>query len=575
MKKSILALGAAAVIGGLGFAGSAQAVAVFGSVVANGDNHGVTGTAAGVVAAGKYAPATALALNPAGIGHILFVPYYTAQQGMGTLLTITNTDELNGKAVKVRFRGAANSDDVYDFTVMLSPGDVWTATITNQGGPAYLTVPSDETTCTLPANVNGPFNTLRLDQTLSTAALNMHTAEGYIEILNMADIPPKLWMGTGAAPLYTNVANPLFGTIKHKAKGSPVCDSSILQSTSGALSSTTEGAVKDAFDAGLGAPTGQLMASFAVINVADLANYGGAATAIRAESTAATAHAAGVNGYGNIVFSPQVNDVYGNLPRVPSLTGDPLLRRPIITTLWFDLPDMSTPYVPGATETAAFTPAAPLAQTLLLGESNAMGRTNVINEYVNAPLDGWATDWVVAQPTRRYYAAVDYKTSPISILYNTDMTGVVGTDTTYSPPPSAQNVYTILRTGKVTANDNTAMGTYACMSVYWGGYDREENGTSGGTSVSPGATVPACGEVYTLSFVNNGGTPGASKVLGAQISNLVPVGGTPGPAGWARVELGASGGITLPSVGYAATSMKTHIGTVTGNWGYLIPHRWN
>jgi hypothetical protein len=101
------------------------------------------------------------------------------------------------------------------------------------------------------------------------------------------------------------------------------------------------------------------------------------------------------------------------------------------------------------------------------------------------------------------------------------------------------------------------------MNVGWGGFDREENGTSSGTSLSPGATKPTCGEVYTFSFGY------ASSVLQAKVSNVVLT-GVPGTAGWAQVTLN-NGGLPLPSVGFAATSLN-----FTGvNMGYTIPHRWN
>ena len=96
MKKNVLALSIATLIGGLGFAGSASA---------------------------------ALEVAESGAGHILLVPYYSAQEGNLSVFHLTNTDTTNGKAVKVRFRGASNSDDVLDFQVFLSPGDVWTGIV--------------------------------------------------------------------------------------------------------------------------------------------------------------------------------------------------------------------------------------------------------------------------------------------------------------------------------------------------------------------------------------------------------------------------------------------------------------
>ena len=58
----------------------------------------------------------ALVVNDGGIGHALITPYFTAQNGNATLISLVNTDLANGKALKVRFRGASNSDDILDFT---------------------------------------------------------------------------------------------------------------------------------------------------------------------------------------------------------------------------------------------------------------------------------------------------------------------------------------------------------------------------------------------------------------------------------------------------------------------------
>ena len=57
------------------------------------------------------ATASAVKISPSGIGEAIIVPYYTAQGGNNTLLSITNvsTDE---KAVKVRFLEAQNGKRV-------------------------------------------------------------------------------------------------------------------------------------------------------------------------------------------------------------------------------------------------------------------------------------------------------------------------------------------------------------------------------------------------------------------------------------------------------------------------------
>ena len=117
MRKNLLALSIAAMIGGVyGMANDA----VF---LSNAAVPGGTGLAAAAT------PATALNPTATGVSHIQTIPYFSTQGGNATLLNITNTDTTNGKAVKLRFRGAANSDDIFDITIFLSPGDVWSAAV--------------------------------------------------------------------------------------------------------------------------------------------------------------------------------------------------------------------------------------------------------------------------------------------------------------------------------------------------------------------------------------------------------------------------------------------------------------
>jgi len=111
-------------IGGLGFAGAASADVIVGTFAG-------TSTAASIAAGTLAKPtATNLEVTRAGVGHALIVPYFNAQNGNMTVLHVTNTDQVNGKVAKVRFRSASNSDDLLDFQVFLSPGDVWTAAVT-------------------------------------------------------------------------------------------------------------------------------------------------------------------------------------------------------------------------------------------------------------------------------------------------------------------------------------------------------------------------------------------------------------------------------------------------------------
>lgn len=67
---------------------------------------------------------TDLLIAPEGIGHILRMPHYISRShDIPRLIAIT--PEPQGKAVKVRFRGASSGEDVFDFALFFAPGDVW------------------------------------------------------------------------------------------------------------------------------------------------------------------------------------------------------------------------------------------------------------------------------------------------------------------------------------------------------------------------------------------------------------------------------------------------------------------
>jgi len=213
MRKNILSLSIAAMIGGLGFAGAASA-----SVL-------TTPSPAGAV------QAAALNVTNSGTGHILVVPYYTAQNSNATLVNLVNTDATNGKEVKIRFRGASNSDDVFDFTLYMSPSDMWSFKVQADGNGLANLITYDRSCTTLQLSVptatpgyNFGFPTGRLPAAYTTAQKNAETREGYIEILNTANIPPAAQPGQVTTGV---TANALFTTIKHVA-GVPACSSSIL-----------------------------------------------------------------------------------------------------------------------------------------------------------------------------------------------------------------------------------------------------------------------------------------------------------------------------------------------------------
>lgn len=292
-----------------------------------------------------------------GVGHINILPYYSVQSGNTTLISIANTDEVNGKAVKVRFRGAQFSDDVFDFQVFLSPADVWTAAVSLDGTVARLA--TSDKSCTLPVSVNQQFVTARL----LDANKAQGTREGYVEIINMGDIAP---------------ASALFTATKH-VNGVAPCTTSVLIGNAATPNDLT---------GLLTAPTSGLTSFATIINVASSKAFTIPGTAL-VQSAAVP-----------VRYSRQANLTvgtasFGNVAPAfdPLQTADSVfdVASGNVTMYEFDLPDLSTPY---GTASAA----AQLAEL-----QTAFAKGSVVTEYATDDSILAATDVVLSQPTRRYY----------------------------------------------------------------------------------------------------------------------------------------------------------------------------
>ncbi len=113
-----------------------------------------------VMAGGLLASGTqAVTLTPDGLGDAALFQYYTANGNWQTFFRLINTSD-KALAVKVRFREAANSREVLDFIVFMSPFDMWHAwtdkdALRNGGGPGIRT---NDTSCVypLPDTTNDP-----------------------------------------------------------------------------------------------------------------------------------------------------------------------------------------------------------------------------------------------------------------------------------------------------------------------------------------------------------------------------------------------------------------------------------
>ena len=540
MKKNVLALSIAAMIGGLGFAGAASAVVLNGTLVPDAKTLGATN-------------ATAFELTNGGVGHNLIVPYFTAQDGNMTVLHLTNTDVKNGKAVKVRFRGAANSDDILDFQVLLSPGDVWTGAVTaGADGVAQLT--TADGTCTVPKLTKGvaqSFDTRRLQGSLSAADKAAGTREGYVEIFNMADIPDLAVYGAPAGK------SALFTAIKHVGGVAP-CTASAID-TAVLNTAHTEAT---AAAAGFATPTTGLMGDWYIINVAKTTTFSGGATALTAVS------AAGVAGRGNFVLFPQLSASVG---APDAFTADPALRTvaanasttkdaagvvgalpagytlPVVEAAYYDLPDLSTPYLAPANTPITAAGAATQAELL----TKQLSVKSITNQYANDASITAKTDWVFSMPTRRYSVAMDYRaTTPVRVF----TPGIVNGATAFFYTGN-----TAVDAGKICVNSDGQSF-----------FDREETTKSSGAVFSPGSVDKTrfCGETSVLSFADAG-----TSVLGATVARQ-DTGSSAYVNGWSVISTN-NGGAGLPILGSSfikLTNPQASAG-MSGTYGITWPHR--
>lgn len=486
--------------------------------------------------------ATYMRVRQSGEGHQLIIPYFNTQAGNVTLLNLVNTDNTNGKAVKVRFRGASNSDDILDFQVYLSPQDVWAASVV-EGPSGVSRIATIDTSCTLPAGVGSSqgtdFVTTRLPPSLAGDLLANETREGYIEILNMADIPPFTPNADGST---SNTPNPLFTAIKHVDGVAPCTPSTMATLADDTVS------LSDAYARGFRAPSATLYANWTIFNVLKAGATTGEATAL----TGVISSTLAIPARGNIVFFPQTDKP---APTIDRFTADPSLRTtsgaaigdvqnglggaytggptPIVNAAMFDLPDLSTPYITSSGMSGTFPPTYVDPVFYTLNIQMAIATLAIRNEFLTDPSIGAATDWVFSQPTRRYSVAADYR----PLLAN----------------PSGQIGRAFMANNFYSAASTEVSGFQICANTggltYW---NREErNGTEPSFQVSPGiptARFRLCGETSVLAFNSNDISSLGSEVARTNV-NTGDI-----RDGWAQVLTGGAFGLGIPIIGKSFSS---------------------
>jgi hypothetical protein len=320
-------------------------------------NNLTTAVIAGIAGvAGIANMASAVNLNPDGLGQVLLYPYYTVNAHQQTLLSVVNTTAV-GKAVKVRFLEGYNSREVLDFNLFLSKFDVWTANVfaLSDGGVGTAGtgdaagIFTTDNSCTAPAfTTTGLSNGVGYQAFLPYAftgnnsdtgpTTNDRTREGHFEMIQMSDI-------TGVS---------LSTKITHVNGVPPGC--------------ATAEALFDTDPTQTVPPTGGLFGAAAVVNTANGTFY--------------TFNADALDGFTGSKLNNTTGSLLPNLANVNDVSGL------AATAFVFNNGNLVTATYPVGSIDAV---------------SAVIDASNVYNEYEHTTSGSIGTDWVVNFPTKRFY----------------------------------------------------------------------------------------------------------------------------------------------------------------------------
>ncbi len=344
-----------------------------------------TATLAGLMgAAGLAMTAQAVNLNPDGLGQVLIYPYYTVNKNNSTAISVVNTTS-RVKAVKVRFLEGANSKEVLDFNLYLSPFDVWTAAVfatdgaTGTGAGNFRTT---DTSCLVPdiRNIVQPFLPFAYTgafQDFPSTSVNAaflgslnRTREGHIEMIEMGEVRP----GTGLTNLAEEATH---------VNGVPAnCGALVTSWTNGSGGWSATPAAIDG-------PTGGLFGNGFIIDVGNGTMHNYAAEAV-----------AGFYTVGDGLLHSNPGSVFPDLRQ--ARTGG-TAAAPIADSFVF---------VGGGAQIQQ--------ETFLSGTAQPPNAVSLVfmhdaifNEYNTETNLGASSEWLITFPTKRYY--VDVSTFPLVI----------------------------------------------------------------------------------------------------------------------------------------------------------------
>ncbi|CAN5273732.1 hypothetical protein BH11PSE11_BH11PSE11_28560 [soil metagenome] len=304
-------------------------------------------------AMGAAGSASAVNINPNGLGQVLIYPYYTVRTSatsaaagpQNTYVSVTNSTSA-AKAVKVRFMEGKNAKEVLYFNLFLSAGDVWTAavvptTAADSVGVGSAKLISADKSCTygtVTLSPGIPFSNVAYAGDLGGDSLD-RTNEGSIELIEMGVI--------------TNVA--LANAVSHVGGVAPCTAATLAAADAAGLAGY------------LTTATGGLFGGASIINPSTGVDYTYDAVAL--DGWDATV---GGQGAASVALTPTL------------ATGSSTTSLVIFN---------------GTAKTASWGGANASRDAV----SATMMRNNVMNEFVLDTATQSGTDWVITFPTKRLY----------------------------------------------------------------------------------------------------------------------------------------------------------------------------
>ena len=318
---------------------------------------------AGAGALALTGAANAVYVNHDGLGQVLVYPYYTARDGVATLLSVVNTTN-NAKIVKVRFLEGKNSQEVLDFNLFLSPFDVWTGAVLPAGQAAADLLPgytapgplgggmlvTGDRSCTNPKipAVGAAFRNFQYsaDTTVAANQAMDRSMEGYVEMIEMAEI-----VSTSS----------LWADVKHTKANSWTPSCALVSHASVSANAA----------AWLTGPRGGLFGAGTLLNASGGTNTGYDATAL--------------NDFWSSASSSQYTQPGSTLPSLNSADG--------LTSI---VQNGSNVYITNWAASSSSLRGADAVSTVIM-------HSKVMNEYAHTDDGVVGTDWVMTMPTKRFY----------------------------------------------------------------------------------------------------------------------------------------------------------------------------